>query len=92
MSSFECNTVDKLRLQKHKCLFAGRLPASLMRTGAGGKPSIWFPPEGLVELAADISRAFLEFLKIVLHFLKVFMNIVNEHGWISVLRAENDTK
>ena len=40
-----------------------QLAQSQFRTGAGGKPLTWFPPEGLVELAANVSSDFLNFRK-----------------------------
>ena len=52
MSSFKCNTF-KIYVSKNTNVFS---PADFQqaqcrfRTGAGGKPSTWFPPGGLVEL------------------------------------------
>jgi len=33
-----------------KCLSIEKINAKIIKLGAGGKPSTWFPPEGLVEL------------------------------------------
>ena len=71
----ECITSKKKTSKLYKCqhFFGFQLARAAPVLEAGGKPSTWFPPEGLVELTRkgiDIPIASDDFLPKKLKFLK----------------------